>query len=85
MTKTLSEILAVLREMLRTIKGDTSDRYAYSIPEFAARTGLSADQIYRHIDRGDLTAKYSGTKRLIPADEAKAFVPRLPDEDRGPL
>lgn len=62
-----------------------TDRLAYSVPELAKLTGLSDQQIYNHIDRGDLSPKFSGRKRIIPVDEAKRFIAELPDENVGPL
>lgn len=76
-------IRQIVREELESFSVGT--RLAYSVPELAALTGLSSRQIDKHIDRGDLTAKFSGTKRIIPVDEAHRFVRELPDEDRGPL
>lgn len=61
------------------------ERLSYSVRELAALTGLSQDQIRTHIDRGDLTAKYSGTKKVILAEEARRFVQELPEENLGPL
>lgn len=60
-------------------------RLAYSVPEFAELVGLSDEQIYKHIARGDLTPKFSGRKRIIPVAEAERFIAELPDEDQGPL
>lgn len=60
-------------------------RLTYTVAELAAATGLSDQQIYNHIERGDLSAKYSGTRRLITVAEAARFIEELPDEDLGPL
>lgn len=62
-----------------------TERLAYSVPELAKLMGLSDEQIYRHIARGDLTPKFSGRKRIIPVAEAQRFIAELPDEDEGPL
>lgn len=61
------------------------DRLAYTVPQLAAAVGVSDQQIYNHIKAGDLTPKYSGTKAIIPVDEARRFIAELPDENRGPL
>lgn len=58
---------------------------AYSVPDLAKALGISDRQLYKHIDRGDLTAKYSGAKKIIPVAEAKRFLAELPDEDMGAL
>lgn len=60
-------------------------KLAYSVRELAEATGLSDQQIYNHINRGDITAKHSGTKKIILAAEAERFIAELPDEDRGAL
>lgn len=61
------------------------ERLAYTVPQLAVAVGLSDQQLYNHIKRGDLTPKYSGRKAIIPVDEARRFVKDLPDEDLGPL
>lgn len=61
------------------------EKLAYSVRELADATGLSDQQVYNHINRGDLTAKHSGTKKIILAAEARRFIDSLPDEDEGPL
>lgn len=58
---------------------------SYSIPQLATLTGLSTRQLDKHVERGDLSVKYSGTKRVVIASEAERFITELPDEDRGPL
>lgn len=58
---------------------------AYSVPGLASALGISDRQLYKHIDRGDLTPKYSGTKKIIPVAEARRFLAELPDEDLGVL
>lgn len=58
---------------------------AYSVPDLAKALGISDRQLYKHIDRGDLTAKYSGAKKIIPVSEARRFLEELPDEDLGAL
>lgn len=81
----MKEIVSLLKEIVALLRSNVNDRRAYSVPEFAVRVGLSTDQIHRHIERGDLTAKYSGSKKLIPVSEADAFIDRLDDEDLGGL
>lgn len=58
---------------------------AYSVPALASALGISDRQLYKHIDRGDLTPKFSGTKKIIPVEEARRFLAALPDEDLGVL
>jgi predicted DNA-binding transcriptional regulator AlpA len=48
------------------------ERAAYSIPEFAARYGLSRASIYRMAKRGQLKLTKIGSRTVIlTADEAK--------------
>lgn len=61
------------------------ERLAYTVPQLAEAVGVSDQQIYNHIKAGDLTPKYSGTKALIPVEEARRFIDELPDENLGPL
>jgi predicted DNA-binding protein YlxM (UPF0122 family) len=61
------------------------EKLAYSVRELADAAGLSDQQIYNHITRGDISAKHSGTKKIILAAEARRFLETLPDEDEGPL
>lgn len=65
--------------------GDDPALLAYSVPQLAAALGISDRQLYKHIDRGDLTVKFSGTKKIVPAAEARRFLAELPDEDIGVL
>jgi len=58
---------------------------SYSVPDLAAALGISDRQLYKHLERGDLTAKFSGKKRIIPVEEARRFLRELPDEDLGSL
>lgn len=60
-------------------------RLGYSVAELAGLVGLSDQQIYNHIKRGDISPKYSGRKAIIPVAEAQRFFDDLPDEDLGPL
>jgi hypothetical protein len=60
-------------------------RLAYTVAELAAAIGVSDQQIYNHIKRGDIKPKYSGKKTIIPVAEAQRFFDELPDEDYGAL
>ncbi|MFK4789847.1 helix-turn-helix domain-containing protein [Microbacterium sp. ZW T5_56] len=60
-------------------------RLALTIAELAAAMGVSDDQLYKHVRNGDLTPRYSGTRMVVPMDEAIRFINELPDEDLGPL
>lgn len=61
------------------------NRLAYSVASLAKAVDVSGRQIYNHIERGDLSPKFSGRKAIIPVKEAVRFVDELPDEDLGPL
>lgn len=60
---------------------DASGILAFDIPRLSEVIGLSARQLYKHIDRGDLTPRYSGRKRIVPVAEAQRFLDWLPDEE----
>lgn len=64
---------------------ESSGILAYSVPQLAKALGISDRQLYKHLDRGDLNAKYSGAKKIIPVTEARRFLAELPDEDLGAL
>lgn len=85
MKGTTSEIASLLRELVKIQKMKNDDQLAYSVQHLARITDLSDQQVYNHIERGDITPVYSGRKKLIPADEARRFIAELPDEDRGAL
>lgn len=76
----------IIREELERLEiGPSGGRLAYSVAELAGAIGISARQIYNHIDRRDLTPVYSGTKAIIPVAEAERFLASLPDENLGSL
>lgn len=80
----LERIRAVVREEIaESMKG--VPRIAFTVAELAYAVGLSDARIYQHIDRRDITPVYSGTKALIPVEEAVRFVRDLPDENYGAL
>lgn len=79
-------IRSIVREELeRATPEAAGDRLSYSASELAAALGISARQMYKHIERRDLTPVFSGTKAIIPVAEARRFLADLPDEDRGSL
>lgn len=76
----------IIREELERLEvGPSGGRLAYSASELAAAIGISARQMYKHIENRDVTPVYSGTKAVIPIAEAERFLAALPDENRGPL
>lgn len=79
-------IRSIIREELeRAAPAGNENRLSYSVAELAAALGISARQMYKHIERRDLTPVFSGTKAIIPVAEARRFLADLPDEDRGSL
>jgi excisionase family DNA binding protein len=48
----------------------------------ARMLGLSPSTIRAYIRRGDLVPRYSGTKPLLPVEDLKEFLVRLPSEPR---
>ena len=63
---------------LKTVGGGEVERLAYSPAEVAAAFGLSRRAIYRAIATGELRAARvcCGSRLLVPADEAQAWVDR---------
>lgn len=59
------------------------DKLAYSIPSLAKAVDLSVQQVRNHINAGDIVPSYSGSKPLIPLEEAKRFIENLPTEKRS--
>lgn len=55
---------------------DGGERLAYRPAELAGMVGMSAKAIYRAIERGELRAARvsNGTRLLIPANEARAWL-----------
>lgn len=53
---------------------------SYSLDGAAAATGLSRASLQRAINRGDLVARYYGTKPLLQRDELLAWIESLPSE-----
>ncbi len=56
-----------------------ADRLAYSINDFAEKSGIGRTTAYAEISVGRLRAKKLGSRTLIPADVARAFIASLPD------
>jgi len=49
----------------------------------AKMLGVSASTVRAHMRRGDLIARYSGTKPVFPVEELKKFLMTLPSEPRS--
>jgi len=56
---------------------------ALDLASAAAALSISLRQLQAHLRRGDLVAKYSGSKPLIPVAELVAFLDALPEEPRA--
>lgn len=56
-----------------------TDRLAYTIPEAAQATGMSARHIDRCVKAGELPSKLSRTKRVILADDLRDWLRNLPN------
>jgi excisionase family DNA binding protein len=77
---------------LKAAGGGEVERLAYSPAEVAAAFGLSRRAIYRAIATGELRAARvcAGSRLLVPADEAQAWVdrnlmaPRVPPAPPSP-
>lgn len=61
----------------------TEQKLAYSLDEFAAAVSLSKAQVRKHIAAGELVPSYSGSKPIVPVDEARRFLDALPTESRS--
>jgi excisionase family DNA binding protein len=55
------------------------DRLAYPIDEFADAVGIGRSKLYAEIRAGKLKAKKLGSRTLITATEAQAYLDALPD------
>lgn len=55
-------------------------KLAYTKAELAVATGLSIDSVSDAMKRGDLVARYFGTKPIIPVKEAQRWVDSMPEE-----
>ncbi|WP_423066169.1 DNA-binding protein [Devosia sp. CN2-171] len=51
---------------------------AYPLPAFLRLAGISRSQAYREINAGKLKAKKLGTRTVILASDAQAFLDNLP-------
>ena len=60
-------------------KPDNADRLAYTLTEFCRAVPCSRPTAYAAIRTGKLQAKKLGTRTLIPAHVARAFIDNLPD------
>ena len=55
------------------------DRLLYRVPEVAVILNISRSKVYELIRSGELRAKKLGSKTLILAEDANAFLANLPD------
>jgi len=59
------------------------DRIAYGVPDFCRLAGIGRSMLYEEIKAGRLKIVKCGRRTLIPADEGKAWLRRLAeDQDR---
>lgn len=54
----------------------TAKKY-YSVPELAAKLGLTKQALYKAISEGRLEVEMVGTLRLVPIMEAKRWLEKL--------
>jgi excisionase family DNA binding protein len=59
--------------------GLAGDRLAYPIDEFAGALGIGRSKLYAEIRAGRLKAKKLGSRTLIKASDAHAYLDSLPD------
>jgi excisionase family DNA binding protein len=53
-------------------------RFAFSIPEVCAKTGLGRDAVYRAISGGQLVARKLGKRTIVNARDLERFLHNLP-------
>lgn len=58
---------------------DSADRLAYTLNEFCRAVPCSRPTAYDAINKGKLQAKKLGSRTIIPAAAARAFIDSLPD------
>jgi hypothetical protein len=56
-----------------------ADRLAYSINGFAERADMGRTTVYAEIRAGKLKAKRRGSRTIITAEAARAYLDSLPD------
>ena len=56
---------------------------AVDLTTAASMLGVSQRQLQVHMRRGDVVARYSGTKPIFPVTELMAFLMALPEEPRA--
>jgi excisionase family DNA binding protein len=59
-------------------------KIAYTYQEAAGSVGVSVRTIQRLVERGDIAAKYIGSKPVIPASELSDWLESLPSESPRP-
>ena len=55
-----------------------TDTAAYPLPDFLKRFGVSRSTAYREIHAGRLVARKRGSRTIITAEAAKAWLDNLP-------
>jgi len=74
----VKELLNQIRDLINELEKELNDteqrREAYTISEFAQKTGLHNQTIWRHIKSGHLKATRLGSKYLIPVSELSKFL-----------
>lgn len=78
MKRALNELIVVLKKMgadcdLARDNGQV-EKLAYSVPEAAAMSGLSKDYVWKLVASGDLSSIKAGKRRLIRAEDLRAFL-----------
>lgn len=76
----VKELLSQLRELIDELESelesqrDGEERLAYTISEFAVKTGLHPQTIWKYVKSGRLKASRIGSKYFIPAGELRKFI-----------
>lgn len=75
----VKELFTQLKELIDLLeseieKQDTEERLTYTISEFALKTGLHPQTVWRYIRSGRLKASRIGSKHFIPAGKLRKFI-----------
>jgi excisionase family DNA binding protein len=65
------------------LNDSTAPKLAYGIADFARAVGVSRDKIYDEIKDGKLRASKIGSRSVITAEAARAYLASLPPLERS--
>ena len=68
-----------MQDNVATSAKSDADRLAYTINSFAERAEMGRTSVYAEIRAGKLKAKRRGSRTIITAEAARAYLDNLPD------